>query len=69
MIDYSSLQFLKSHHLDYRNTASSSGPGAVALVTLVPGADALDRLTRNLTVELEELVSYRRQDLDLTETT
>lgn len=39
------------------------------MVTLVPGADALHRLTRDLTVELEELVSYCSQDLDLTETT
>lgn len=39
------------------------------MVTLVLGADAFDRLTRNLTVELEEFVSYCGQDLDLTETT
>lgn len=42
---------------------------AIVMVTLVLGADTLDRLTRDLTVELEELVSYCRQDLDLTETT
>lgn len=43
--------------------------GVVAMVTLVPRADALDRLTRDLTVELEEFVSYCSQDLNLTETT
>lgn len=41
----------------------------VARVTLVLGADALDGLTRNLTVELKELVGYCGQDFDLTETT
>lgn len=35
--------------------------------TLIP-AEALDRLTGHLTVELEELVGDCRQDLDLTET-
>ena len=42
---------------------------AAMVSTLVPGADALDRVTRNLTVELEELIRYSGQDLDLTETT
>lgn len=36
--------------------------------TLVP-ADALNRLTRNLTIELEELVGNCSQDFDLAETT
>lgn len=40
-----------------------------AMFTLIPGADALDGLTRHLAVELEELVGYCGQDLDLTETT
>lgn len=44
------------------------GPKRFSTGTLVP-ADALNRLTGNLTVELEELVGNRRQDLDLTETT
>lgn len=40
----------------------------VSTGTLVP-ADALNRLTRNLTIELEELVGNCSQDFDLTETT
>lgn len=41
----------------------------ITVVTLILGADSLDRLPWNLTVELEELIGDSRQHLDLTEPT
>lgn len=41
----------------------------VAWLTLILAGEFVHRLSRNLTVELEELIGNRRQDLNLTETT
>lgn len=41
----------------------------VAWLTLILAGEFVHRLSRNLTVEVEELIGNRRQDLNLTETT